>query len=157
MIIFCLTVVNKLAIRGYQPHLHDLLLRLNFNNYYAKWESLTFNCQMTFLELSVENKSSHFKTIETVKLVCLGNRTRCVSKCPIIFTVWVGPQGFIIWRVEDHLKTQHKGLLSDCWYAQADLNSWWLHVRIFFSRGVAVKFHVVWYYICITLGVTMEI
>ncbi|XP_041349185.1 gamma-tubulin complex component 6-like [Gigantopelta aegis] len=31
---FLFTVVNKLAIRGYQTHLQELLLRLNFNNYY---------------------------------------------------------------------------------------------------------------------------
>ncbi|XP_052265860.1 gamma-tubulin complex component 6-like isoform X2 [Dreissena polymorpha] len=31
---FLFTVVSKLADRGYQPHLHDLLLRLNFNHYY---------------------------------------------------------------------------------------------------------------------------
>ena len=27
-------VIEKLAARGYQPHLDDLLLRLNFSNYY---------------------------------------------------------------------------------------------------------------------------
>ncbi|KAK6180241.1 hypothetical protein SNE40_012430 [Patella caerulea] len=32
--VFLFDVVNKLAIRGYQPHLQELLLRLNFNNYY---------------------------------------------------------------------------------------------------------------------------
>ncbi|ESP05683.1 hypothetical protein LOTGIDRAFT_208649 [Lottia gigantea] len=32
--VFLFEVVNKLAIRGYQPHLQELLLRLNFNNYY---------------------------------------------------------------------------------------------------------------------------
>ncbi|KAJ8321814.1 hypothetical protein KUTeg_000285 [Tegillarca granosa] len=31
---FLFKVVNKLAIRGYQPHLQELLLRLNFNDYY---------------------------------------------------------------------------------------------------------------------------
>lgn len=31
---FLFKVVNKLAIRGYQPHLYDLLLRLNYNHYY---------------------------------------------------------------------------------------------------------------------------
>ena len=29
-----ISVVNKLSIRGYQPHLQELLLRLNFNDYY---------------------------------------------------------------------------------------------------------------------------
>ncbi|XP_070192962.1 gamma-tubulin complex component 6-like [Littorina saxatilis] len=33
--VFLFKVVNKLAVRGYQPHLHELLLRLNFNNYYT--------------------------------------------------------------------------------------------------------------------------
>lgn len=28
------TVVTKLVNRGYQPHLEDFLLRINFNNYY---------------------------------------------------------------------------------------------------------------------------
>lgn len=32
--IFLFKVVNKLSIRGYQPHLQELLLRLNFNDYY---------------------------------------------------------------------------------------------------------------------------
>ncbi|XP_033725469.1 gamma-tubulin complex component 6-like [Pecten maximus] len=32
--VFLFKVVNKLAIRGYQPHLQELLLRLNFNDYY---------------------------------------------------------------------------------------------------------------------------
>ena len=27
-------VVSKLVNRGYQPHLEDFLLRINFNNYY---------------------------------------------------------------------------------------------------------------------------
>lgn len=27
-------VVTKLVNRGYQPHLEDFLLRINFNNYY---------------------------------------------------------------------------------------------------------------------------
>jgi gamma-tubulin complex component 6 len=27
-------VVTKLSCRGYQPHLQDLLLRLNFNQFY---------------------------------------------------------------------------------------------------------------------------
>lgn len=27
-------VVSKLVDKGYQPHLEDFLLRLNFNNYY---------------------------------------------------------------------------------------------------------------------------
>ncbi|XP_013405608.1 gamma-tubulin complex component 6-like [Lingula anatina] len=31
---FLFKVVNKLALRGYQQHLQELLLRLNFNNYY---------------------------------------------------------------------------------------------------------------------------
>lgn len=29
-----LSVVTKLVNRGYQPHLEDFLLRINFNNYY---------------------------------------------------------------------------------------------------------------------------
>lgn len=29
-----LPVVTKLVNRGYQPHLEDFLLRINFNNYY---------------------------------------------------------------------------------------------------------------------------
>lgn len=29
-----LLVVTKLVNRGYQPHLEDFLLRINFNNYY---------------------------------------------------------------------------------------------------------------------------
>ncbi|XP_045164903.2 gamma-tubulin complex component 6-like [Mercenaria mercenaria] len=33
---FLFKVVSKLADRGYEPHLHDLLLRLNFNHYYDK-------------------------------------------------------------------------------------------------------------------------
>ncbi|XP_028414465.1 gamma-tubulin complex component 6-like [Dendronephthya gigantea] len=33
---FLLTVINKLVNRGYQPHLEELLLRLNFNSYYDK-------------------------------------------------------------------------------------------------------------------------
>lgn len=32
--VFLFKVVNKLSIRGYQPHLQELLLRLNFNEYY---------------------------------------------------------------------------------------------------------------------------
>ncbi|XP_062505293.1 gamma-tubulin complex component 6-like isoform X2 [Corticium candelabrum] len=32
---FLFTVVAKLVDRGYQPHLEDLLLRLNFNDYYS--------------------------------------------------------------------------------------------------------------------------
>ncbi|PVD25340.1 hypothetical protein C0Q70_15840 [Pomacea canaliculata] len=32
---FLFKVVNKLAARGYQPHLQELLLRLNFNDYYS--------------------------------------------------------------------------------------------------------------------------
>ncbi|XP_069123682.1 LOW QUALITY PROTEIN: gamma-tubulin complex component 6-like [Argopecten irradians] len=32
--VFLFKVVNKLSIRGYQPHLQELLLRLNFNDYY---------------------------------------------------------------------------------------------------------------------------
>nr|KAG5711382.1 hypothetical protein BaRGS_006079 [Batillaria attramentaria] len=32
---FLFKVVNKLAVRGYQPHLQELLLRLNFNDYYS--------------------------------------------------------------------------------------------------------------------------
>ncbi|XP_060071739.1 gamma-tubulin complex component 6-like [Ylistrum balloti] len=32
--VFLFKIVNKLAIRGYQPHLQELLLRLNFNDYY---------------------------------------------------------------------------------------------------------------------------
>lgn len=31
---FLLPVVTKLVNRGYQPHLEDFLLRINFNNYY---------------------------------------------------------------------------------------------------------------------------
>ena len=31
---FLYSVVGKLAARGYQPHLQDLLLRLNFNGFY---------------------------------------------------------------------------------------------------------------------------
>ena len=31
---FLYSVVGKLSSRGYQPHLQDLLLRLNFNGYY---------------------------------------------------------------------------------------------------------------------------
>lgn len=31
---FPLAVVTKLVNRGYQPHLEDFLLRINFNNYY---------------------------------------------------------------------------------------------------------------------------
>ncbi len=31
---FLFTVVTKLSCRGYQPHLQDLLLRLNFNQFY---------------------------------------------------------------------------------------------------------------------------
>ncbi|KAL5014919.1 hypothetical protein ScPMuIL_009189 [Solemya velum] len=34
--VFLFKVVNKLAIRGYQPHLQELLLRLNFNDYYKE-------------------------------------------------------------------------------------------------------------------------
>lgn len=33
-IFFLLPVVTKLVNRGYQPHLEDFLLRINFNNYY---------------------------------------------------------------------------------------------------------------------------
>lgn len=33
---FSLSVVNKLAIRRYQPHLHELLLMLNFNSFYTR-------------------------------------------------------------------------------------------------------------------------
>lgn len=29
-------VVTKLVNRGYQPHLEDFLLRINFNNYYKE-------------------------------------------------------------------------------------------------------------------------
>jgi len=32
---FLYSVVAKLSARGYQPHLQDLLLRLNYNNYYS--------------------------------------------------------------------------------------------------------------------------
>lgn len=31
---FLFKVVTKLVNRGYQPHLEDFLLRINFNNYY---------------------------------------------------------------------------------------------------------------------------
>ena len=31
---FLFSVVSKLSARGYQPHLQDLLLRLNFNGFY---------------------------------------------------------------------------------------------------------------------------
>ena len=31
---FLYSVVGKLSSRGYQPHLQDLLLRLNFNGFY---------------------------------------------------------------------------------------------------------------------------
>ncbi|KAK3580164.1 hypothetical protein CHS0354_030279 [Potamilus streckersoni] len=34
--IFLFKVVNKLAMKGYQPHLQELLLRLNFNNHYSE-------------------------------------------------------------------------------------------------------------------------
>ncbi|XP_052781322.1 gamma-tubulin complex component 6-like [Mya arenaria] len=34
--VFLFKVVSKLADRGYEPHLHDLLLRLNFNHYYDR-------------------------------------------------------------------------------------------------------------------------
>lgn len=34
MIAFVSAVVSKLVDKGYQPHLEDFLLRLNFNNYY---------------------------------------------------------------------------------------------------------------------------
>ena len=32
---FLTTVISKLVQRGYQPHLEDFLLRLNFNNFYG--------------------------------------------------------------------------------------------------------------------------
>ena len=31
---FLYSVVGKLSARGYQPHLQDLILRLNFNGFY---------------------------------------------------------------------------------------------------------------------------
>ncbi|XP_071082841.1 gamma-tubulin complex component 6-like [Haliotis cracherodii] len=34
--LFLFKVVKKLALRGYQPHLQELLLRFNFNNHYDK-------------------------------------------------------------------------------------------------------------------------
>jgi len=34
MFVFSLAVVTKLVERGYQPHLEDFLIRLNFNGYY---------------------------------------------------------------------------------------------------------------------------
>lgn len=38
LIIICLlfSVVRKLTLRGYQPHLQELLLRLDFNEYYSQ-------------------------------------------------------------------------------------------------------------------------
>ena len=35
-IIVLSAVVSKLVTRGYQPHLEDLLLRLNFNDFYGQ-------------------------------------------------------------------------------------------------------------------------
>ncbi|KAL4226032.1 Gamma-tubulin complex component 6 [Mactra antiquata] len=35
---FLFKVVHKLADRGYQPHLHDLLLKLNYNHYYDQYK-----------------------------------------------------------------------------------------------------------------------
>lgn len=32
--VFVFAVVSKLVDKGYQPHLEDFLLRINFNNYY---------------------------------------------------------------------------------------------------------------------------
>ncbi len=32
----CVAVIKKLAIRGYQHHLHDLMMSLNFNGYFEK-------------------------------------------------------------------------------------------------------------------------
>lgn len=77
------SVVTKLVNRGYQPHLEDFLLRINFNNYYKdSWAGCLRACVYM---LYISKVLLFFSCVLSSKIPCVSIEANTMSVIRLMF------------------------------------------------------------------------